>query len=83
MDRGTLFNEIMETFDLGTVLEKPVKVTGGLSHKMYKVVTNKRTYAVKELNSGVMKRDTAYENFLFSEKFTDLAKLNNIPADSK
>ncbi len=56
------------------------KVTGGLSHKMYKVVTDKGIYAVKELNSGIMKRKDAYSNFIFSEEVTKIAKENRIPA---
>ena len=47
---------------------------------MYKVETDKGIYAVKELNSGVMKREKAYSNFVFSEKVTDIAKENGILA---
>ena len=47
---------------------------------MYKVETDKGIYAVKELNSGVMKREKAYSNFVFSEKVTDIAKENGISA---
>lgn len=65
---------------LGTIVKEITKVTGGLSHKMYKVVTDKCIYAVKELNAGVMKREEAYSNFVFSEKVTDIAKENGIIA---
>ena len=47
---------------------------------MYKVDTDKGTYAIKELNAGVMKREEAYNNFLFSERVSDLAIENGIPA---
>lgn len=56
------------------------KVTGGLSHRMHKVVTDKGIYAIKELNLGVMKRQEAYSNFAFSEQVTDIAKENGITA---
>lgn len=56
------------------------KVNGGLSHRMHKVVTDKGIYAIKELNSGVMKRQEAYSNFAFSEQVTDIAKENGITA---
>ena len=56
------------------------KVTGGLSHRMYKVITDKGIYAVKELNPGIMKRKEAYSNFIFSEKVTKIAKENKINA---
>ena len=66
--------------DLGSVIKNINKITGGLSHRMYKVETDKGIYAVKELNSGVMKREKAYSNFVFSEKVTDIAKENGISA---
>lgn len=37
-------------------------------------------YAVKELNAGVMKREKAHSNFVFSEKVTEIAKANGISA---
>ena len=42
--------------NIGTCIKEINKVSGGLSHRMYKVVTDKEIYAIKELNSGVMKR---------------------------
>lgn len=65
---------------LGNVIKSITKITGGLSHRMYKVVTDKNIYAIKELNSGIMKRKEAYSNFVFSEKVTDIAKENGITA---
>lgn len=65
---------------LGSLVQSITKVTGGLSHRMYKVVTDKSIYAIKELNSGIMKRKEAYSNFVFSEKVTDIAKENDITA---
>jgi len=65
---------------LGSLVQSITKVTGGLSHRMYKIVTDKSIYAIKELNSGIMKRKEAYSNFLFSEKVTDIAKENGILA---
>lgn len=65
---------------LGDLVKSITKITGGLSHRMYKVVTNKDIYAIKELNAGIMKRPEAYSNFVFSEKVADIAKENEIPA---
>jgi len=65
---------------LGNLVQSITKVTGGLSHRMYKVITDKSIYAVKELNSGIMKRKEAYSNFVFSEKVIDIAKENGILA---
>lgn len=66
--------------NLGNKINNIEKVTGGLSHRMYKVETDKGIYAVKELNAGVMKREKAYSNFVFSEKVTDIVKENGISA---
>ena len=65
---------------LGTVIKSIDKVRGGLSHRMYKVVTDTGVYAVKEINPGVMKRKDAYSNFVFSEKVVDIVKENGISA---
>ena len=45
---------------------------------MYKVVTDKGIFAIKELNLGVMKRKDAYSNFIFSEKVSEIAIQNGI-----
>ncbi len=65
---------------LGSLVQSITKVTGGLSHRMYKVVTDKGIYAIKELNSGIMKRKDAYSNFVFSERVTDIVKEKGILA---
>ena len=66
--------------NLGDSVKSIDIVTGGLSHRMYKVVTDKGVYAVKELNAGVMKRPDAYDNFVFAEKVTAIVKQNGIDA---
>lgn len=73
-------SKLMLQCNLGQILEKPTRVNGGLSHRMYRVVTDKGIYAVKELNKGIMKRKDAYSNFVFSEKVTDIVKENHISA---
>lgn len=72
--------ELIIKENLGNIIESINRVTGGLSHRMYKVITDKGVYAVKELNAGVMKRPDAYDNFLFAEKVTDIVKQNGIDA---
>ena len=64
----------------GTCIKEINKVSGGLSHRMYKVSTDKGIYAIKELNSGVMKRTEAFSNFIFSEKVAEIVKHNKITA---
>jgi len=80
LEREEIIRKLFKEYDLGEFTATPIRVNGGLSHRMYKVVTDKGIYAVKELNQGIMKREEAYSNFVFSEKVTDIAKANNIPA---
>ena len=67
MENNNIEKLVIET-KIGTCIKEINKVSGGLSHRMYKVVTDKGIYAIKELNSGVMKRKEAFSNFIFSEK---------------
>lgn len=53
------FDIVSEQLQLGKVLEKPVQVTGGFMHRMFKPVTEKGKYVVKLLNPNIMKRSDA------------------------
>lgn len=72
--------KLIKNNDLENKILSIDKVIGGLSHRMYKVITNTKAYAIKELNQGIMKRKDAYSNFVFSEKVTNIAIKNGIPA---
>ena len=80
MDINSEIKLVVNKYNLGKDIKNISKVTGGLSHKMYKVETDIGTYAIKLLNPGIMKRKTAYSNFVFSEEVACLAKKNGIPA---
>ena len=71
-------NKFCDKYKLGNVLNIK-KLTGGIMHKMYKVETDKGIFAIKVLNKEVMKRPDAMDNFILSEKISNLAKDNNIP----
>lgn len=75
------FDKICEKFNLGNVFNIE-KLTGGLMHKIYKVETEFGIYAIKILNPEVMKRPTAFNNFVVSEKISNFAKDNKIPVSS-
>ena len=60
--------ELLHNLDLGDMHGEPLEIKGGLLHKMYRVATNKGVYAVKVLNSEIMKRPTALRNTVNSEK---------------
>ena len=82
-----MINKKIETLiknnHLGNIVININKVKGGLSHKIFKVETDQGAYAIKELNSGIMKRETAYSNFVFSEKVTDFEIYKNLHKNEK
>ena len=79
MKENNIEKLVIET-KIGTCIKEINKVSGGLLHRMYKVVTDKGIYAIKELNSGVMKRKEAFSNFIFSEEVAEIAIQNKITA---
>lgn len=74
------FNKLVSNLELGNLIEEPSRVSGGLTHKMYKVVTDKSKYIVKLLNPNIMKRKTALDNYNKADKFEELFKENGIDA---
>lgn len=69
--------EFCQNYNLGKVISVE-KITGGLMHKMYKVKTNNKTYAIKILNPEVMSRNEAINNFTISETISNLADKEGI-----
>lgn len=55
-------------YKLGLLIARPVPVSGGLLHRMYRVTTNLGEYAVKALNPEVMRRPEAMQNMINSER---------------
>lgn len=78
MEINESINKLLIKCSLGKCLNKPIRVTGGLLNRMYKVVTNSGTYAIKTLNSEVMKRSTAMNNHIVAEKVANIAKQNGV-----
>ena len=73
-----LIRELINKLQLGIIQEEPIRVKGGLLNRMYKVKTSSGTYAIKHLNSEVMKRKNAKENHILAEKIANIAKENGI-----
>lgn len=80
MNIETFFEMLAFNLKLGKLIEKPSRVSGGLTHKMYKLVTDKSKYIVKLLNPNIMKRPIALGNFEKSDSYEELFKENNIDA---
>ena len=80
MDLNKFFDKMVNCLNLGNIIEEPSKVTGGLTHRMFKVVTDECRYIVKLLNPSIMKRPTAMGNFDRADILEEILKHNDISA---
>jgi len=74
-----LLVKLVHMCDLGKIIADVESVSGGLMHRMYKVITDSGIYAVKHLNAEIMKRPEAHENYARAEKIEAMLENNNIP----
>ncbi|MCI9142889.1 MAG: hypothetical protein HFH87_09750, partial [Lachnospiraceae bacterium] len=63
-----LLAKLVRMCDLGKIIADVEPVSGGLMHRMYKVITDSGVYAVKHLNAEIMKRPGVHENYARAEK---------------
>ncbi len=80
INTDSFFDLVSEDLKLGIIIEKPVQVTGGFMHRMFKVVTEKGSYIIKLLNPNTMQRPTAMKNYKIADDIEKILKQNNIPA---
>ncbi len=66
-------------YGLGELKGDITTVSGGLMHKMFKVQTDKGTYAVKCLNPEIMKRPGVFDNYKRAETLESILEKNKIP----
>lgn len=62
------FHALCEQLNLGALTAEPMRLYGGLMHKMYRIATEGGVYAIKCLNPHVMARPTAAANFAAAEE---------------
>ena len=74
-----LIKKLFETLSLGIVTAPVVPVSGGFMHRIYKVCTQNHTYAVKHLNTEIMKRPKAMENYKKAERLEAILEEAGIP----
>lgn len=75
------FETVCQKLSLGELLENPIKLTGGITNKMYKIVTDKNKYAIKILNDDkINKNPDILHKIETSELIAELAAKNNINA---
>lgn len=74
-----LLAELMLACGLGTIILPVKSVSGGFLHRMYRVVTDCGTYAVKHLNPQIMERAGVHENYARAEKIESILEKEGIP----
>ena len=74
-----IFENICSQLDLGRLLLPPIRLSGGLMHKMFSLETTRGRYAVKLLNPHVMLRPEAKANFDTAERLEEILEKNGIP----
>lgn len=76
------FEKLCSTRNLGEVTKAPVRISGGLLHRMFAIETTTGKYAVKALNPQIMARPTALSNYIRAEKVAAIAskRLPALPA---
>ena len=73
-------NKLAKQLNLGEIKGEPEQVAGGLTHRMFKIFTDKGKYIIKMLNPNIMKRPTAIMNYNKADYYEELLKQNNIKA---
>ena len=73
------WQRLCQQLNLGALTDKPMELTGGLMHTMYKIVTEDGVYAVKCLNPQVMARTEAHANFAAAERLENMLEHTDLP----
>ncbi len=71
--------KLFDDLKLGSIVKPIEAVSGGFMHRMYKVCTADKTYAVKHLNPEIMKRPDAAANYAKAEQLESIIEEAGIP----
>ena len=74
-----LITSLMQTCGLGNVISPIEQVSGGFLHRMYKVVAESGTYAVKGLNPEIMSREGVLDSYDRAESLECILEKEDIP----
>lgn len=74
-----ILEKICKEYNLGELIQSPVRLTGGFMHKMYSLFTTQGKYAVKLLNPFIMQRKDAMDNYRIAEEFETILEQTDIP----
>ena len=70
--------KLIYKFNLANKIQSITQIHGGLSNRMYKVVTDKSNYAIKKLNKSLMQSEESFERILFAEEVSKIAQENGV-----
>lgn len=79
MDLKSFFLKLTLKLQLGNMISEVVRVSGGFTHRMYRLETDLGVYIVKMLNQSIMKRPTAMDNYSEADRLENIIHENNIP----
>ena len=72
---------ICQHFDLGQQIQKAERIYGGLLHIMWRLDTDKGSYAIKQLSKNInLKNEQIIKNYELSEKIASRFVAHDIPA---
>ena len=75
--------EICANLNLGTPIESPIRVYGGLLHIMWYMRTDKASYAIKQLSTDInLTNESVIKNYELSERIAYRFERLGIPAVS-
>lgn len=80
MDINIFFDKMAKELNLGKIIDGPEQVTGGLTHRMFRVFTDKGKYIIKLLNPNIMKRSSSIDDCDKAERYEEIFKKNGIKA---
>lgn len=67
------FEKLSISLGLGTMIDEPKSIAGGLLHRMYKIITTKGVYAVKALNPVIMSRPNILQSYIITDTISNIA----------
>lgn len=79
MELDIFLKKLIAVLHLGSLLQLPSEVSGGLMHRMFKLQTTSGTYVAKLLNPNVMKREDAMGNYIEADRLEDILLENHLP----
>lgn len=78
-DSVCFFAKLTRQLSLGSLVAPPIRLSGGYTHRMFRLDTTTGRYAVKLLTPEIMQRPEALENYRTAEAFEALLEARGLP----